>query len=231
MGLSLHQLYQTQISMACNVTQEKVTTGVKTCFKIFFKIIVMLRERIIPCLLVQNRGLVKTIKFSNPKYVGDPINTVRIFNEKQADELMVLDIDASAKNTGPCFALIEKLAAECSMPLCYGGIKNAEQVKQIVNMGIEKVAVSVLFEDFSVLGEMVSSVGSQSVVVVFDIKKSEQLFSQKYEIYTHNGTKLMPDSPLEMTKKVQDAGVGVRSFLILLIVTAQWQATTFNMQS
>ena len=170
----------------------------------------MLRERIIPCLLVQNKGLVKTIKFSNPKYVGDPINTVRIFNEKQADELMVLDIDASAKNTGPCFALIEKLAAECSMPLCYGGgIKNAEQVKQIVNMGIEKVAVSsVLFEDFSVLEEMVSSVGSQSVVVVFDIKKSEQLFSQKYEIYTHNGTKLMPDSPLEMTKKVQDAGVG-----------------------
>ena len=72
---------------------------------------------------------------------------------------MVLDIDASAKNTGPCFALIEKLAAECSMPLCYGGIKNAEQVKQIVNMGIEKVAVSsVLFEDFSVLEEMVSSV-------------------------------------------------------------------------
>ena len=78
----------------------------------------MLRERIIPCLLVQNKGLVKTIKFSNPKYVGDPINTVRIFNEKQADELMVLDIDASAKNTGPCFALIEKLAAECvSLPI------------------------------------------------------------------------------------------------------------------
>ena len=169
----------------------------------------MLRERIIPCLLVQNRGLVKTIKFSNPKYVGDPINTVRIFNEKQADELMVLDIDASAKNTGPCFALIEKLQPNVLCRFVMGGIKNAEQVKQIVNMGIEKVAVSsVLFEDFSVLGEMVSSVGSQSVVVVFDIKKSEQLFSQKYEIYTHNGTKLMPDSPLEMTKKVQDAGVG-----------------------
>ncbi len=170
----------------------------------------MLRARIIPCLLIHNKGLVKTIKFSNPKYVGDPINAVRIFNEKQADELMILDIDASVKDVGPSFGLIEKLAAECSMPLCYGGgVKSKEHVIKIVNMGVEKVAVSsAVFENFSVLNEMVSSVGSQSVVVVFDIKQSNRMFSKKYNIYTHNGTKLASEDPLKMLQKVQEAGVG-----------------------
>ncbi|EDQ1113071.1 imidazole glycerol phosphate synthase subunit HisF, partial [Salmonella enterica subsp. diarizonae] len=88
----------------------------------------MLRPRIIPCLLIHNGGLVKTVGFGSPKYVGDPINAVKIFNEKEADELMVLDIDASAASREPDYALIKKLAAECRMPLCYGGgIKTVEQ--------------------------------------------------------------------------------------------------------
>ncbi len=102
----------------------------------------MLRARIIPCLLVRNGGLVKTRNFSNDKYVGDPINAVRIFNEKEADELIVLDIDASTQRREPDYKMIENLAAECRMPLCYGGgIKSIQQAKRIMGLGVEKVAL------------------------------------------------------------------------------------------
>src|SRR3989338_2900911 len=103
----------------------------------------MLRPRIIPCLLVKNDGLVKTIGFDKPKYVGDPINAVRIFNEKEVDELIVVDIDATAQNREPNYKLIANLAAECRMPLCYGGgVKTVEQVEKIISLGVEKVALS-----------------------------------------------------------------------------------------
>ena len=103
----------------------------------------MLRPRIIPCLLVKNHGLVKTINFKSPKYVGDPINAVKIFNEKEVDELVVLDIDATAENREPDYEMIKHLAEECRMPLCYGGgVKSAEQVKRIIGLGVEKVAIS-----------------------------------------------------------------------------------------
>ena len=102
----------------------------------------MLRPRIIPCLLVRNKGLVKTIRFGNDKYVGDPINAVRIFNEKRVDELLVLDIDASAKEREPNYDLIRKLSAECRMPLCYGGgVRTADQAQTIIGLGVEKVAM------------------------------------------------------------------------------------------
>ena len=103
----------------------------------------MLRPRIIPCLLVHDRGLVKTVGFANPKYVGDPINVVKIFNEKAVDELAVYDIDATVRGHGPDFKMIENLAYESRMPLCYGGgVKTVEQVKTIIGLGIEKVAIS-----------------------------------------------------------------------------------------
>ena len=103
----------------------------------------MLRPRITPCLLVHKGGLVKTVGFKAPKYVGDPINAVRIFNEKEADELIVLDIDASVSNAEPEYRMISNLAAECRMPLCYGGgIKSPEQANQIISLGVEKVAIS-----------------------------------------------------------------------------------------
>ena len=103
----------------------------------------MLRPRIIPCLLVKNGGLVKTVQFGSPKYVGDPINAVKIFNEKEVDELIVLDIDATVKGREPDYTLIASLAAECRMPLCYGGgVRTVEQIERIIRLGVEKVALS-----------------------------------------------------------------------------------------
>ena len=103
----------------------------------------MLRPRVIPCLLVKNGGLVKTVGFARPKYVGDPINAVRIFNEKEVDELFVADIDATVLDKEPDYELIKKLAVECRMPLCYGGgVRSVEQAERLVSMGVEKVALS-----------------------------------------------------------------------------------------
>ena len=98
----------------------------------------MLFPRIIPCLLVHNRGLVKTVRFKDPKYVGDPINAVKIFNEKEVDELIVLDIDSTTRKKDPDYKMIENLATECRMPFCYGGgIKTVEQARLIFSLGVE----------------------------------------------------------------------------------------------
>ena len=106
----------------------------------------MLRPRITPCLLIKNDGLVKTVNFSNEKYVGDPINAVKIFNEKNVDEILIIDIDATSKGMAPNYSLIERIANESRMPICYGGgIKNLEQAEKIIGMGIEKVAISSAF--------------------------------------------------------------------------------------
>jgi len=105
----------------------------------------MLYPRIIPCLLVHKNGLVKTTKFKEPKYVGDPINAVKIFNEKEVDELIVVDIDASRNNLEPDYKMIQNLATECRMPLCYGGgIKTVVQARRIFSLGVEKIAISSL---------------------------------------------------------------------------------------
>ncbi|KEI35419.1 imidazole glycerol phosphate synthase cyclase subunit [Francisella sp. W12-1067] len=160
----------------------------------------MLHPRIIPCLLIHNSGLVKTEKFRSPKYVGDPINAVRIFNEKEVDELVIVDIDATVKNREPNYALIEKLASECRMPLCYGGgIKSVEQAIKIFNLGVEKIALSsAALDNPKLISEIAGEVGTQSVVVVLDVKK--KIFGG-YEIYTHNATKkrkLSIDDALEL---------------------------------
>lgn len=170
----------------------------------------MLRPRIIPCLLVHKGGLVKTQLFKEPKYVGDPINAVRIFNEKEADELMVLDIDATRSGIPPDFALIAKLAAECRMPLCYGGgITSADQVMRLVDMGVEKVALSAAaISRPSLLSEIASSVGRQSVVAVLDVRKRSGLFSKGYEVCTHNATFAHKLEPVALAKQLQDAGAG-----------------------
>jgi len=149
----------------------------------------MLRPRIIPCLLLHNGGLVKTVEFKDPKYVGDPINAVRIFNEKEADELLVLDIDASVTGAEPNFKLISQFAAECRMPLCYGGgIKTVEQAKSVSGSGVEKVAISsAALENPALIGALAAELGSQSVVVVLDAKKAPN--GRDYEVWTHNGTR------------------------------------------
>ena len=170
----------------------------------------MLRPRIIPCLLVHQGGLVKTQGFKEPKYVGDPINAVRIFNEKEADELMVLDIDATVNKVAPDFGLIAKLAAECRMPLCYGGgVTTAEQAARIVDMGVEKVALSAAaIANPSLLTEMAAAVGQQSVVAVLDVRRRTGLFSKGYELCTHNGKTVHKLEPVAFAKQLQDAGAG-----------------------
>jgi cyclase len=170
----------------------------------------MLRPRIIPCLLVHKGGLVKTQAFKDPKYVGDPINAVRIFNEKEADELMVLDIDATVNKVAPDFGLIAKLAAECRMPLCYGGgVTTAEQAARIVDMGVEKVAVSAAaIADPTLLIEMAAAVGKQSVVAVLDVRKRTGLFAKGYDVCTHNSRTVHKLDPFVLAKQLQDAGAG-----------------------
>jgi len=168
----------------------------------------MLYPRIIPCLLVHNKGLVKTVKFKEHKYVGDPINAVKIFNEKEVDELIVLDIDATSNGSEPDYKMIENLAAECRMPLCYGGgIKNLGQASKIFSLGVEKIAMSsLLLKDMDEVEEIIKRVGKQSVVAVLDIKK--KTFSNKYEIYTHNGTKATGVELVFFSKKLEEVGVG-----------------------
>jgi imidazole glycerol-phosphate synthase subunit HisF len=170
----------------------------------------MLRPRIIPCLLIHKGGLVKTQQFKDPKYLGDPVNAVRIFNEKEADELMVLDIDATVNAAIPNFPLIAKLAAECRMPLCYGGgVTSAEQAARIVDMGVEKIAVSAAaITNPYLLTEMAAAVGRQSVVVVLDVRKRSGLFAKGYEICTHNGKTVHKTDPVAFAKQMQDAGAG-----------------------
>lgn len=168
----------------------------------------MLRSRIIPCLLVRNKGLVKSVQFKNYKYVGDPINAVKIFNEKEVDELMVLDIDATREGREPDFNMIRNLANESRMPLCYGGgVKTVEQAKRIIHLGAEKVALSsAVIENPDLVIDIATAVGVQSVIVVLDVKQ-KGLFG-KYQVYTHNGTKATGKDPKEMAKQFEELGVG-----------------------
>jgi cyclase len=158
--------------------------------------------------LVHNKGLVKTTKFKDPKYVGDPINAVKIFNEKEVDELIVVDIDASRYSNEPDYKMIENLAVECRMPFCYGGgIKTIEQAQRIFSLGVEKIAISsAAIENPQLISQMAERVGNQSVVVVLDIKK--KALSSKYELYTHNGIKSTGIDPVQFAIEMQKLGAG-----------------------
>lgn len=168
----------------------------------------MLQPRIIPCLLVRNRGLVKTIKFKESKYVGDPVNAVKIFNEKRVDELILLDIDATGEGRNPDLKLIENVAAECRMPLCYGGgIRSAAQAVKIFTLGVEKVALSAAaIARPALVREIVNEVGNQSVVVVLDVRQKR--FGCGYEVVTHNATTGTGLDPVAVVAEMQKHGVG-----------------------
>lgn len=160
-------------------------------------------------MLVHNKGLVKTEQFKNAKYVGDPINAVKIFNEKEVDELMVLDIDATVEGRGPDFTLIKNLATECRMPFCYGGgVTTVEQAKQIINLGAEKVALSAAaLSNPQLLKEIGIAVGVQSVVVVLDVKK-KGLLGSGYGIFTHNGKRDSGHKLKEFVQLLEEIGIG-----------------------
>jgi len=151
---------------------------------------------------------VKTVKFEKPKYVGDPINAVRIFNEKEVDEIMIVDIDATSNGVEPDFKMIENLAAECRMPLCYGGgIKTVEQAEKIIGLGVEKVAISsAAVANPELVSRIAKQIGSQSIAVVIDAKK--KLPGGSYEVYTHNGKKKTGKCPIAFAKQIEEAGVG-----------------------
>jgi imidazole glycerol-phosphate synthase subunit HisF len=167
----------------------------------------MLRPRITPCLLLKNGGLVKTVRFAEPKYVGDPVNAVKIFNEKESDELIILDIDATAQQREPNFRLIGQVAVECRMPLCYGGgIKTVEQAKRIIGLGVEKVALSsAAIERPELVSQIAKEIGSQSVVVVLDVRKKGR---GGYEVWTHNGTRNTTQPPERLAATVESLGAG-----------------------
>lgn len=158
-------------------------------------------------MLVSNRGLVKTVNFKDPKYVGDPINAVRIFNEKEADELTILDIDASRLKKEPDYKSIEYWASECRMPLCYGGgIKTVEQAQTIFSLGVEKISLSSeAINNPKIITKIAERVGSQSVVVVLDVKK--KLFGG-YELLTNNATKSAKINPFDFAEEAVKLGAG-----------------------
>ena len=168
----------------------------------------MLRPRITPCLLIQNDGLVKTQQFTDPKYVGDPINAVKIFNEKEVDELIVLDIDASVLGREPNYALIRSLANECRMPLCYGGgVKTVGQIERIIQLGVEKVAISsVAITNPSLISEAARRIGSQSLVVVIDVKRVGLL--RRPEIFIENGKTTTGLNPSDFVGGLEALGAG-----------------------
>jgi cyclase len=167
----------------------------------------MLRARITPCLLVHEQGLVKTTGFDEPKYVGDPVNAVRIFNEKQVDELIVADIDATIEQREPDYELIEHLATECRMPLAYaGGIVNAAQVEKIVGLGVEKVAIGArLVTEPELVSKAAERVGRQSVVAVIDVKRTS---GGRYNVFTHNGKRDTGINATAFARDMQLRGAG-----------------------
>jgi cyclase len=168
----------------------------------------MLRPRIIPCLLIHKGGLVKTVQFGNPKYVGDPLNAVRIFNEKEVDELIVIDIDASREKRVPNEKLLAQLASECRMPLCYGGgVKTVEQVERLIALGIEKVALgSAAVDNPQLVACAAERVGSQSIVVVIDVKASGLM--RHKEVVVINATRRTGKEPAAFARELEGLGVG-----------------------
>lgn len=163
--------------------------------------------RVIPCLLFNGTGLVKTVQFKKPKYVGDPINAIRIFNDKEVDELIFLDITATAQDSPPAFEIIGKIASECFMPVCYGGgIRRIEDIEKILGLGMEKVSIgSYAVERPAFVREASAIFGSQSLVVCIDVAAK---MSGRYEVVTHNGKRKRGMNPVEHAVRMEDMGAG-----------------------
>lgn len=167
----------------------------------------MLKVRIIPCLLLKDTGLVKTINFNKFNYIGDPINTCRIFNELEVDELTFLDIRATVDNREPNYKILQEISEECFMPVSYGGgIKDIKQVEKILSIGFEKVIVnSAAYENKSLITEIANHFGSQSVIVSIDYKKN--IFG-KYQVYGNSGNKNYKLHPIEWASDAANLGAG-----------------------
>lgn len=167
----------------------------------------MRRPRVIPVLLLGKAGLVKTVRFRQQTYIGDPVNAVRIFNEKEVDEIVVLDIEAARTRQKPRFKLIEEIASECFMPLAYGGgVTSVEDVKTLVGLGVEKVIInSGALENPALIRQSADQIGSQSIVASVDIGKN---FWGKYRIFTHGGSRQVKQDPLVVARSMVENGAG-----------------------
>ncbi|MFC7685719.1 AglZ/HisF2 family acetamidino modification protein [Ureibacillus sp. GCM10028918] len=167
----------------------------------------MLRTRIIPCLLLKENSLVKTVEFDKLTYVGDPLNTCRIFNELEVDEMMILDITSSIGNKEPNYQVLESLVSECFMPLSYGGgVTSLKTAERLFRMGFEKVVLnSILFKNPKIVSDIANVFGNQSVIVSIDVRKS---IFRGYEVYSHSGTKKQKVNIKEWTKYLEEIGAG-----------------------
>lgn len=167
----------------------------------------MLKQRVIPSLLLSNGGLVKTIKFKNPRYVGDPINAIKIFNEKEVDELMVIDILASKENREPDYLLIEQFAGECFMPLTYGGgITHIDQATRIFGLGVEKICLqSAVLDNPEFITQLAEQFGNQSVVVSIDVKRN---WNNKPLLFQSKSGSTISTDWLDHAHKLVMAGAG-----------------------
>jgi cyclase len=164
-------------------------------------------KRIIPCLLLRNRGLVKTVRFRDSTYVGDPVNTVRIFNEKEVDEIFFLDIDATKLNKEPPYDLIQDIASECFMPFAYGGgIKSLQQIERIIKSGAEKIVInSGAFTVKNLISDAVHHFASSTIAVSVDVKKE---FLKGYVVYVRGGSQSTGINPVEYAKRMENDGAG-----------------------
>lgn len=167
----------------------------------------MFKPRVIPILLLSGTKLVKTERFRKPVYVGDPINAIKIFNDKEVDEIAVLDIDATREKKGPNLDYLAHLASECFMPMCYGGgITSIEDMEKIFAIGVEKISLNSIILDTPEVVEQAASVfGSQSIVVSIDVKTT--LFG-KQVVYSASEKKNMRRDPVEFAKTLENAGAG-----------------------
>ena len=167
----------------------------------------MLRKRIIPALLLKDQSLVKTIKFNKFRYIGDPCNTVRIFNELEVDELLFMDITASIEKREPNFNLLKEISDECFMPLSYGGgIKNIEQAKKIFDIGFEKISINTSsLENPNLITELANFFGSQAVIASVDVRPN---FFGAHKVYKNRGKKQTNLKALEWSKELESLGAG-----------------------
>nr|WP_319520918.1 AglZ/HisF2 family acetamidino modification protein [uncultured Sphaerochaeta sp.] len=167
----------------------------------------MYRNRLIPCLLLSHKSLFKTVQFKKPRYIGDPINTVKLFSNKEVDELIIVDFTASVENRGPDIEYLKLITSECFMPLCYGGgVTDIHQVEALFKVGIEKIAFNTsLHLNPNLIREAVRNFGSQSIIASIDVKKT---ILGKKEVFIKSGKLKTRISPKEMLRYVEDLGVG-----------------------
>jgi cyclase len=167
----------------------------------------MLKNRVIPCLLLKDRGFVKTVSFKKPRYLGDPINILKIFNEKEVDEIVILDIAATAEGRKPDFDYLAEITGECFMPLGYGGgITELDDVRRLLGLGFEKVVLNTAaYERPELIEAAAREVGSQSVVVSIDIKKG---LLGKHEVWIRGGRKKIDTNPIAYVREMESRGAG-----------------------